>query len=130
MRHLSLADNIVVLGSNGTIEEQGPFETLRSQNGFVSRLLVHPELLQSKSQSDVGAKEDVEARTQTPPTVPAALRGPSANDMSDLARRIGDFSVYKYYLRAIGWKFALINVTACFVFNMWEAFPCKLAQRP
>jgi len=122
VRHLSLADKIIVLGSDGRIAEQGTFEDLRSRNGFVSKLLLHPELLESKS-SKINAGTDSNSKQAT--TIPKALRGPSDNDVADLTRRIGDLSVYKYYLRSIGPRIALIGVVSSFVWMLCQAFPRK-----
>ena len=122
VRHLSLADKIIVLGSDGRIAEQGTFESLRSQNGFVSKLLLHPELLESTS-SEANAGRESNSKQAT--TIPKALRGPSDNDVADLTRRIGDISVYKYYLRSIGSRIVLIGVASSFVWMLCQAFPRK-----
>lgn len=49
VHHLLLADNIIVLNSNGQISEQGNFEDLRSRDGFVSQVILKPEILREMS---------------------------------------------------------------------------------
>jgi hypothetical protein len=123
VHHLSLADNIVVLGADGKVAEQGTYEYLRSQGGFVSNILLHPELLQSKA--NIAADEAVETlkRSQAPTQV--AAKEPSANDVADLTRQIGDTAVYMYYLRSIGWKLALGNISSSCLFAVSLRFPGK-----
>jgi ATP-binding cassette subfamily C (CFTR/MRP) protein 1 len=120
VRHLPLADNILVLDKDGKVVEQGTFEYLRSRDGFVSKLMLHPELLESKSRSG-----DAEDASQKVPAAAVAkvLRGPSANDAADLARQTGDISVYKYYLKSIGWKIGLANGIGSLVFMLGTKTP-------
>jgi ATP-binding cassette subfamily C (CFTR/MRP) protein 1 len=117
-----LADNIVVLGADGHIIEQGTFNHLRSQDGFVSKLLFHPDLLEPKVNPSL---EDSEVNKATQPAVPKALKGPSASDAADLTRQIGDTSVYVYYFKSIGWKISLVNVGSSFLFALGSKFPCE-----
>lgn len=119
---MPLADNILVLDKGGKVAEQGTFEYLRSRDGFVSKLMLPPELLESASRSD-----EKENTSQKVPAAAAAvakvLRGPSANDAADLARQTGDISVYKYYLKSIGWKIGLANAIGSFVFMLGTKSP-------
>jgi hypothetical protein len=115
-----LADNILVLDKDGKVVEQGTFDYLRSRDGFVSKLMLHPELLKSGSRSD-----DTENILQKMPAAAVAkvLPGPSANDAADLARQTGDISVYKYYLKSIGWKIGLANGIGSFVLMLGTKSP-------
>jgi len=120
VRHLPLSDHIIVLGVDGKIAEQGNFEDLRQQNGFVNKIILKPELLHSNADKI----EQTEFSTKAPsPSTSKALRGPTASDADDLSRRIGDTAVYKYYLRAIGWKIALVNGTGAFIYMLSATFP-------
>jgi ATP-binding cassette subfamily C (CFTR/MRP) protein 1 len=117
---LPLADNILALDKDGKVVEQGTFDYLRSRDGFVSKLMLHPELLKSGSRSD-----DTENTLQKMPAAAVAkvLPGPSANDAADLARQTGDISVYKYYLKSIGWKIGLANGIGSFVLMLGTKSP-------
>lgn len=125
VRHLSLADKVIVLGTDGRIAEQGTFDNLKTQDGFVSRLLVNPELLQSKSNDDPSANNGLDPKAKLAAEIPKALRGPTNTDVEDLTRQIGDVSVYKYYLKSISWKLGLINVTGCLIWALADSFPCE-----
>lgn len=122
VRHLHLADNIIVLDKSGRAIEQGTFADLRSQNGFVSRLVLHPELLES-GKSEVASSTAVSA-----PSIPKILQGPSANDAADLARKTGDISVYKYYIKSIGWKIGLANLAGVLIDTLGKGSPGKFCQ--
>lgn len=120
VRHLSLADKIVVLGADGQIAEQGTFNSLASQGGFVSKLLFHPEL-----NDDPRVDSGLGPNTKPAATALNTPIGASRNDAEDLTRQIGDLSVYKYYLRSIGWKLALVNAISCLLWGLGVTFPCE-----
>ncbi len=122
MAHLSLADNIIVLGADGRIAEQGTFEQLRSQDGFVSKLLLNPELLKSKT-TEMGATDGTGQKNKKAIVLPNALRGATVNDVEDLTRRVGDLSVYKYYINSIGWKIVSANIACSLIACVSQAFP-------
>lgn len=110
-----------MLGDGGILE-QGTFDNLRSQNGFVGKLLLHPEILEPEIQVDT-----VKAKSAQQPQAPVskALKGASAADKADLTRQIGDTAVYMYYFRQIGWKIASVLLTCSFFFAFGTKFPGK-----
>lgn len=108
---------------DGRILEKGSFETLRSQNGFVSKLLLHPEIIEPIVSIGIPSVENAK---EAPAPVPKALKGPSAADVADLTRQIGDTSVYLYYFRTIGWRIAIINISSSFFFALGTKFPGEL----
>lgn len=122
VRHLHLADNIIVLDKGGKTVEQGTFSELRSQNGFVSQLVLHPELLEPL-RAEVSS-----STTASPAGIPKVLQGPSANDAADLARKTGDISVYKYYVKSIGWKIGLANAMGVLIDTLGKGSPCEYCK--
>lgn len=124
---MPFADLIVVIQEDGRIAEQGTFETLSSGNGFVSKLLLNPSLITSDSRSHAGPTdicEEVKAEVVTRKDIPAV----TTNDAEGVTRRTGDFAVYKYYLKSIGWKIASATIASCFVIAVSQAFPRKRIQ--
>ena len=105
VRHLAVSDKIIVLDSDGRILEQGSFEVLRSQDGFVSKTLQDKDF--EHRNRNAGADP-----LQKDPSIAAkkSVQGPSPEKYADLTRRTGDTSVYKYYLASIGWKLSLIVI--------------------
>jgi ATP-binding cassette subfamily C (CFTR/MRP) protein 1 len=123
VQYLPLADNIIVLDTTGSITEQGTFDYLRSQGGFISKILIHPEILQRDSTAGTGEG----TKPKTSPTFFQASSGARAGDAEDLTRRIGDLSVYKYWLSSVGWKYAISCSSCSLIFNLASTFPCKLS---
>jgi hypothetical protein len=119
VRHLSIADNIIVLDANGHISEQGSFESLRSKDGFVSKVILHPDILDQSSSTRLSEGESATKAS----TIPRILQGTTANDVADLTRRIGDIAVYKYYLAAIGWKLGWSVTVMSFIYMLAQKFP-------
>lgn len=124
VRHLPLADNIIVLDPSGRISEQGSFVYLRQKDGFVSKVMLQPELLEQSHPSRSNES------TQKGRAVQKVFQGPTANDMADRTRRIGDISVYKYYMAAIGWKLGLWTVGLLALNTVTLKFPRTFLIRP
>jgi ATP-binding cassette subfamily C (CFTR/MRP) protein 1 len=113
--HLRDADNILVLGEDGTVIEQGSFETLDFESGYVQSLLLG-DGQEAKTTSDSG----LETSETTKKPVNTASRK-STDSQKDLLRRTGDVQVYKYYFKSIGWKHGtvLVALTLCAEFCLF-----------
>ena len=87
----------MVLDSRGQLTQQGTYEDLRSQEGFISSLLLQPPHTDDNTQtpshqdSKIGEQEDHDE-----------------DDAMDLTRKTGDVAIYSYYLQSFGWVSALI----------------------
>ena len=116
VRHLPLADNIIVLDASGRISDQGSFECLRAKDGFVSKVIDHPDLLEGPAnpEGDESAKKPLLK----------VLQGLTANDITERTRRIGDFGVYKYYYASVGIKLTSIIMAMSVVYMIFGNFPC------
>jgi ATP-binding cassette subfamily C (CFTR/MRP) protein 1 len=90
-------DNIVVLGENGTVIEQGTFASLDLQGGYVQSLIIEAQAKKPQSHSTSDALENARDDRDT-----TAVRDTEAED--DLLRKTGDMTLYKYYLKSVGWK--------------------------
>jgi len=91
------ADNIIVLGDSGTIVEQGTFHSLSLQNGYVQNLFIDYQAQETQSESILDISEDIRKDLTT-----AAIK--NFEQEEDLLRKTGDMTLYKYYLRSVGWK--------------------------
>jgi ATP-binding cassette subfamily C (CFTR/MRP) protein 1 len=80
-QYFHLADQIVVLGTDGRIAESGTYDTLRAQTGYISSIL----LKSGQPNSDEG---------QNRPAAMKMVKGVSENDGQDLSRKTGDMSIY------------------------------------
>ena len=116
-----MADEIIVLTADGHVAEQGTFEGLRLQQGFVSSILFQPD--RPKEEHDgVSADSNLAGATSN------AIKGPTANDLMDLTRRTGDVAVYGYYLKSIGWKSAMLFIFSTVVVAFSLNFPRMLPK--
>ncbi|KAH0563429.1 hypothetical protein GP486_002004 [Trichoglossum hirsutum] len=112
VRHLPLADEIVVLTANGEIAQQGSYTVLRSADGFVGSILTEP----ARKPVDDSSGGEIKSTS-------ALLRPPSDEQAQDLTRRIGDIAIYRYYLMSIGWAHALVFLAFIFVYIFALKFP-------
>lgn len=96
MKWLSFFDHIIILDKNGTIIEQGPFQSLKSPQEHLSSFLLVP------SATDVQQDKPKDA------SIPAMLKTKQA----DSGRQSGDSTIYKYFFKSTGW------LNAIFAFGM------------
>ncbi|PYI33241.1 hypothetical protein BP00DRAFT_434635 [Aspergillus indologenus CBS 114.80] len=104
VRHLPTADYIIAL-VNGSIAEQGMFSDLSSRAGYVQRL-------------EVGIKQDSEDTTAEDEPGPAAAA----------ARHIGDATVYKLYIRSMGWFVAACSLFFAALWGLFTNYPTICAS--
>ena len=98
------ADQIVVLGRDGRIVEQGSFKKLRSnRNSFL-----HTIELREEMSSDNGPEETNDAIETLPNMVGKSDDAP----VSASTRRTGEFSTYAYWFRSFGLKLCLLFLAA------------------
>ena len=72
----------MVLGKDGLVVQQGTYDSLRSQTGYIGNLLLKSSTL---SKAETNSSNEV---------INKSLKGPSRDDVLDLTRKTGDFSVY------------------------------------
>ncbi|OCK89464.1 putative multidrug resistance protein [Cenococcum geophilum 1.58] len=111
-RHFHLADHIAVLNKEGKISQQGNFDELKVQDGYVKSLLLD---------TYHGIEEAAPATKPTSKRKRPAIKGVTPNDVTDLTRKTGDIAVYKYYFKSIS-KFGAVcflSCTALFVFTQF-----------
>ena len=111
-RHFHIADHIAALGKDSKIAQQGSFEELREQEGYVKNLLLGTEQSTSETKPTATAVQEKKK---------PAIKGVTANDVSDLTRKTGDIAVYKYYFQSVSvfGIFCFIGSTALFVFTQF-----------
>lgn len=102
VQHLHAADHIIALDKDGVPVEQGSFDRLIARQGYVTRL-ANQVRTQSKHEDLVKTTDDPVRETQGSDVEEATL-------VSD--RRLGDFSLYKYYGKHAGIA-TLVTFCAC-----------------
>ena len=116
-QHLSIADHIVVLGTNGRISQQGSFEELNSIEGYVQSLSLEKQV------PSAIVKHDTEI---IPLTMPDTLINlpPADGD-----RRTGDMSLYTYYIQTVGIPQSIFFVGLLSLYVFFLSFPGMLIFR-
>jgi ATP-binding cassette subfamily C (CFTR/MRP) protein 1 len=89
-----------VLGANGQIAQQGTYDKLRQQDGFIQSILLHPAPSSNETFLD--------AKNMNGDTKPSTKEATVRDQAQDLARRTGDMAVYGYYMKSIGWRKATV----------------------
>ncbi|KAI1345500.1 putative ABC multidrug transporter [Xylaria sp. FL0043] len=119
IRHLPVADFIIVL-EDGTVTEQGTFEELLlTRDGYTRRLG-----LGNGSESDASSEVTPSKERNARPEAEQVLRAsPNAEveeeEMLGKSRQIGDRTVYKHYFKSMG----VILAACCFFFaTLWGFF--------
>lgn len=112
---MAYADQVVVLNEKGQIEASGPPETL-------VEFLGHPQVGASgnaKSETE-SWQQEAEATIES-----AEARIQLLSSQPDTTRRLGDWKVYRLYLKAAGVVSMAIFLVAMAVFGFCGAFPSK-----
>ena len=84
-QHLPLADHIIILTEDGKIAEQGTWDDLRSEAGYISKVV-----LKEKSDDPDKPRDRAEAHDKIQTSGP---KGPS-EEMQDITRKTGDITLY------------------------------------
>ncbi|MGI4815732.1 MAG: ABC transporter transmembrane domain-containing protein, partial [Janthinobacterium lividum] len=116
VKYFHLADHIVVLDDDSHIAEQGSYEDLNSQSGYISKLEVTEEAKAATESRDHDGQEKVSSKAKGP-------KGPSEDDVMDLTRKTGDMAVYGYWLKSIGAPSAIMFLSFCAAYSFMVAFP-------
>lgn len=88
------------MGANGHIAQQGTYDELRQQDGFIKSILLHPAPSNDEGSHDAKVmNNDIKVSTRE-----AAVR----DQARDLARRTGDMAVYAYYMKSVGWQKVMV----------------------
>jgi ABC-type multidrug transport system fused ATPase/permease subunit len=124
--HLPAADHIIALG-DGAIVEQGDFNQLIAHGGYVHRLRSW-ESLDDKSSSEKSSSQVTTRGSEDPTARKIESSSPSSVRTVDALRQGGDKSVYKHYLKSMGWVLAGLAISFAALWGFFTNFPtiCKL----
>jgi ABC-type multidrug transport system fused ATPase/permease subunit len=119
--HLPAADYIVALGQ-GTVVEQGRFDKLMARpHGYVQHLG-----LRSPSDSEISSSNSTPKQGGSTYQDPASLvlaattsHASMAAPNVDESRKVGDKTVYKHYIKSMGWVLAVFSL---FFAALWGFF--------
>ncbi|KAH8728019.1 putative ABC multidrug transporter [Phaeosphaeriaceae sp. PMI808] len=121
VRHLPAADHVLVL-ENGTVTEQGGFGELMANPGYVRRLG-----LKDLSESDT-ITEDTTSKSKEQERNSQLFQVTTLDTVADVpdtskSRRMGDRTVYKIYIKSMGYHFAALSLFFAALFGFFANFP-------
>ncbi|KAG9688401.1 putative ABC multidrug transporter, partial [Aureobasidium melanogenum] len=119
--HLPLADYIIALGGN-TIAEQGNFDKLMSSQGYVQQLRSW-KLSPSKTLAEPTQPKHTQQEPKVSMLYKSTSRASSLTTKSRAARQNGDATVYKHYLKAMGWVLATLGIFFAALWGFFTNFP-------
>jgi ATP-binding cassette, subfamily C (CFTR/MRP), member 1 len=101
VKFLPYTDHIIALGLDGRVVQEGSYNILRMQPGYVRRLAV-----------EAGPHGQDTSATQAPIEIEGVKVAEQAAEQ-DLSRQLGDFAIYRYYFNAAG----LVSTALLFAFG-------------
>ncbi|KAJ5709843.1 hypothetical protein N7493_009435 [Penicillium malachiteum] len=116
VQHLQVADYVIAL-EGGRVTEQGTFDSLMSGNGYVNRLELKGSS-ESETVSDGSSIQNIPNESSSPAGIVKAVKPTIAPDV-DPSRQVGDGTVYKEYIKSMGW---LLAGSAIFFSCLWGFF--------
>ncbi|KAF7622110.1 multidrug resistance-associated protein [Aspergillus flavus] len=130
VRHLPTADYIIAL-ENGSIAEQGAFVDLSTRAGYVHRLEVRlkQEGEDTTADDEPGAcyehKGQTGARKNLEPAITVnSTQGPTPIAPAvAAARQVGDATVYRLYLKSMGWFVAACGLFFAALWGLLTNYP-------
>ncbi|KAF2012008.1 multidrug resistance-like protein [Aaosphaeria arxii CBS 175.79] len=116
---LPFSDFVVALSKDGTVAEQGNFQSLNQKNGYVHKFYQE----QSKEQSDIVEDLPLNDRNTTSTGMLQPIAVSNEESLDDKSRQLGDWSVYKYYFRTVGMPATFVFVSLACGWAFLTAFP-------
>lgn len=110
---LSSADYIIALGAEGTVSEQGKYQDLIANDGYISSLTMRHilEADEFKEAAPEKVKKDDDAARQ--------------NAVADIYRPVGNWATYKYYFASLGWRNVVVWMGLMIFYSALEQFPSR-----
>ncbi|KAI6367512.1 hypothetical protein MCOR25_004877 [Pyricularia grisea] len=117
VRHLQAADYIIAL-ENGHLSDQGTFDQLLAGEGYVRRLELKGSGSSSPTDSEKSGNERSGQEVLTPAKRIKATKL-AIDSNNGASRQVGDSTVYKEYVKSMGWALA---ASAIFSSLLWGFF--------
>ncbi|KAL4866786.1 hypothetical protein BDV12DRAFT_172450 [Aspergillus spectabilis] len=125
IKHLPAADHIIAL-EHGEVVEQGTFESLLASPGYVHRLGVNGEEASEKPVPALALKTGV-SRPKAQLTNTTAIDSSTSSNQLDPAvaasRQVGDTTVYKHYIKSMGWPVAALSLFFAALWGLFTNYP-------
>lgn len=116
IRHLSLADQVVVLGPQGKIIEQGPYQSL-------TQATKGTETVGPEKPEPVTSVNETNKETHKTEMTRSNKEGAIANALDDRSRQLGDWKVYKHYFNSMNKLHLVSMLIACIFIAAGQQLP-------
>lgn len=116
VRHLQAEDYVITLG-NGSVSEQGTFDALIAGDGYVHRLGLNGLSESETTSEELIIENNVQEYLSPVDKIKRAKLAVAPN--LDASRQVGDGTVYKQYMKSMGW---LLAGSAVFFSCLWGFF--------
>lgn len=103
VRHLQAEDYVITLG-NGSVSEQGTFDALIAGDGYVHRLGLNGLSESETTSEELIIENNVQEYLSPVDKIKRAKLAVAPN--LDASRQVGDGTVYKQYMKSMGWLLA------------------------
>lgn len=117
--HLRYSDEVVILNEDHCVAQQGAYQDLLAEGGYLHRLAAEPNVSTIRKQ-ELDISED---------TLDEIGLGKVQEEEADMdpSRKTGDLTVYRYYFSTAGWSEMITYLFACCVFVFGVSFPSRSA---
>lgn len=116
VRCMAASDLVIAFDRQGLVRSRGPYSAMSRDTRAI---------LASMGRCD----ENETPPPQTTQPSSSAPRGPPSPRNEDFARKTGDVTLYLYYIRSFGWRYALLFVVSYTAFAFTKNFPQILLDR-
>jgi ATP-binding cassette, subfamily C (CFTR/MRP), member 1 len=129
--NLEDADHVIILGDDGVIAQQGSFNHVQS-NPYLQSLRNPPSISGEKGEASKTERAPAAAERQAKATPDPRMddeqkrrkkASGAEGDAEDLLNRTGDTSLYWYYLKTVGWRFAGLALSLGILAAFSHLFP-------
>jgi ABC-type multidrug transport system fused ATPase/permease subunit len=135
VRHLPTADYIITL-ENGSVAEQGTFVHLSTRAGYVQRLELglKQESEDTTADDEPGPCPEHKGQTGDGKKLEPAIIVNSTQSSTPIAptvaaaRQVGDATVYKLYIRSMGWFVAACSLFFAALWGLFTNYPTICAS--
>jgi ATP-binding cassette, subfamily C (CFTR/MRP), member 1 len=121
-KRIPYADHIIALDADGAIDEQGRFEFLNATGGYISQFNLSPPDW-SQPTDDASTAFNVDSNGEL--DVPEDVLESNENLEAAANKATGDFSIYGYYMKSVGWFPVVVFVFFISGFIFCISFPSR-----
>jgi ATP-binding cassette subfamily C (CFTR/MRP) protein 1 len=133
VKYLPLSDFVVVLGHEGRIVDQGPYESLKSSEFLDQTSQKRPiDDSTTTTTTTTSSSPNQDKSTKDTAKIPTTLDKFTipGEPKTDVLKTSSDLAVYKYYFATVGFISSLVLFLTLAIFAFLYVFPSKYLSLP